>query len=53
MTTHPFSRSHRTGRIWKIRSGRGDGTTRLTERRDVQLLAAALWMVTWGWRLAR
>ena len=28
MTMHPFSRSHLTGRIWKIRLGSGEGTTR-------------------------
>jgi hypothetical protein len=31
----------------------GDGTGRLTRRRDVRLSAGALWIATWLWRLMR
>jgi hypothetical protein len=31
----------------------GDGTGRLTRRREVQLSASAVWIATWLWRLMR
>ena len=52
LADHPLGAATLLGAVAIALDG-GDGTTRLTERRDVQLLAAALWMVTWGWRLAR
>jgi hypothetical protein len=49
---HPLGAATLVGAIVVALDG-GDGTRRLAERRGLQLSAAALWMATWLWRLAR
>ncbi len=52
LADHPLGAATLLGAVAVALDG-GDGTIRLMERRDLQLSAAALWMVTWLWRLAR
>jgi hypothetical protein len=47
---HPLGAATLLGAVAMALDGQ-DGTPRLARRRDVQLSAGALWMVTWLWRL--
>ena len=49
---HPLGAATFLGAV-AIALDAGDGTARLTRRREVQLSAGALWVTTWLWRLMR
>ena len=49
---HPLGAATLVGAMVVALDG-GSGTPRLAGRREIQLSAAALWMATWLWRLAR